>query len=286
MMTTSSAVNSDHWNNSWTMADLNPAGGAQRSGTTTITLPKGAVVTRAYLEWSANRALSTADGGSASATDPWTGALTAARIKTGDGSYGTVEASSIDSLQRDGREYYVARADVTALVKARGAGEYSVADIAVAQTRNDSDPTYYGGFTLTVIYEDPSVAATTRVALFEGPHWVSANTPVEIRFPTAGAATVAPAWTAFEGDRGNHGDQLSIDGSAFAPLREAGRGTGTTADAADSTAFGSPWVNTLGVDAKPFAPRDVKPGLHTLRVLTNGDNFLIGTLAVTISDAE
>ena len=55
-------------------------------------------------------------------------------------------------------------------------------------------------------------------------------------------------------------------------------------NAADSTAFGGKYGNTLGVDAKLFRPAKVTEGVHTVTARTGGDNFLLSTLTVTITD--
>ena len=72
----------------------------------------------------------------------------------------------------------------------------------------------------------------------------------------------------------------------FTPLRWDGTSTsdGQATNAADSTAFGGKYANTLGVDAKLFKPREVSEGVHTVTVGTSGDNFLLSTLTVTIAD--
>jgi len=123
------------------------------------------------------------------------------------------------------------------------------------------------------------------VAIFDGAEWVSVGNLADFTFATDASADVTVGWTSFEGDRGLVGDQLDIDGDAFAPLRWNGTtsSTGDSGNAADSTAFGGIHANTLGVDAKLFRTGTVPAGTHTVSVRSSGDNFLLSTLTVTIS---
>ncbi|WP_084622284.1 sigma-70 family RNA polymerase sigma factor [Demequina oxidasica] len=302
-------------NNGQKMVPLNDAQGAVSSSTTHLVLPEGAVVKKAILEWSANRSVEkwclTANKANcipASAitesqkqnrthyqADQWTtaaGDTTAslsdsARFRVPNGNYANVSADTITSQVLDSREYYVARKDVTSLVSSAGTGEYALADIALPATSYDPDYTYYGGYALTVVYESADLAPS-RVAIFDGAHWVSSSTNAEIRFSTAGAATAHVGWVAWEGDRASTGDKLTLDGTAMRPIKWDGTRaieTGDRQNAADSTATGSRYANSLGVDVKPFEDQSLSgAGQHTLSVSTSGDNFLISTVAVRITD--
>ncbi len=266
-------------NNDQKMVALNTAGGKANSGSTELSeqfLPAGAKVKYALLEWSANR--SEADTG-------WTGDTAKASFKVPNGEYQTITAKSVSVRTEDARDYYQARANVTDLVAAAGNGTYSLADIALSASALDPTPTYYGGFTLTVIYELPSLPVS-RVALFAGSQWVTSASTADFSFYADKAAHVSVGWTAWEGDRGTSGDQASLDDDNFQPNGWSGTAllTNDAKNAADSTAFGSTFANTLGVDAKNFVTKDnVKPGLHNIRVWTAGDNYLIGSLTVTLT---
>ncbi len=279
----STGLGSKLTNNDWNMRPINLDGGEHNSGTTAITLPEGATVMSAYLEWSANRYVSDMPD---RATDLWSGALDTAQVKVGDGEFVTVTAESVDdSVVEENRQYYLSRADVTDLVLDADGEILTVADIAIASTQNERNvKTYYGGFALTVVYQDPLQPVPSEVALFEGPHWVRGSTPVSIRFHADEGATITPSWTAYEGDRGNKGDIFMLDGESFEPLSQTGE-VRDSRDVADSTAYGSPWGNTLGVDAKKFSSKVIKStGTYTVRASTSGDNFMIGTIAITITE--
>jgi hypothetical protein len=265
-------------NNSWHMQPLNEAGGESNSASTTLVLPEGAKVQYALLEWSANRA--NIDGA-------FSGDTSAARLRLpGASTYTDITADTTVDTVEDGRVYYRSRLDITDLLPTDAfAGTWSLADVALPATMNDHDKTYYAGFALTVVYEDPSLT-NSRVAIFDGAQWISSDREADVQFATSVDAKVTLGWTTWEADRGLRGDSLGLDDVAVTPLQWNGSTTteGETDNAADSTAFGGKYGNTLGVDAKLFKPDEVEPGVHTVTVSTAGDNFLLSTLTVTIAD--
>ena len=266
-------------NNDQDMIALNTAGGNNNSGSTELSeqfLPAGAKVTYALLEWSANRSQLDTE---------WTGKTSQARFRVPNGDYEPITADTVSVRTEDARDYYQARANVTALVAAAGNGTYSLADMALAASDLDPTATYYGGFTLTVVYELPSLPVS-RVALFAGSQWVTSASTADFSFYADKTAQVSVGWTAWDGDRGTSGDHASLDSDNFQSYGWSGTALtkSDAANAADSTAFGSKYANTLGVDAKSFVTKDkVKSGLHKIRAWTAGDNYLIGSLTVTLT---
>ncbi len=279
MSSAGSTTNSSANNNSWTMLALNEAGGTSNSSSSMLQLPAGAHVTYASLEWAANRY----------STDAFSGPLDAARLRApGQAQYLDITADSVSqTYDPDGRVYYQARADVTDLVDEFGSGEWSVADVALAATRKDPNSTYFGGWALTIVYADPTLA-NSRVALFDGSEWVSTANKADFTFSTNSRAQVTLGWTAWEGDRALIGDRIDVDGDTYAPMRWDGTRSfvGDSGNAADSTATGGLYANALGVDVKLFRPGTVPAGVHTVTVRSSGDNFLLSTLTVTIADDE
>lgn len=277
MMVTDNGDRNEWNNNGQAMRELNEAGGVANSAATNLSenfLPKGAAVKYALLEWSSNR------GG----TDTWSKDAELAKLRVPGGEYVTITADDVDYTPIDGRTYYQARKDITKQVATAGNGEYALADIAVAAQQNDRDPTYYGGFTITVIYELETLPVS-RTALFAGSQWISAATPADFSFYANDASTVTVGWTAWEGDRGTAGDVARLDGINLTPCGWNGSGTfaASANNAADSTAFGGKWANTLGVDAKAFVPKTVGSGLHTITATSTGDNYLVGSLTVMVT---
>ena len=303
-------------NNSQKMIPLNRNGGERNSATTRLNLPAGANVLYAALEWSANanvkdalRPQAVVDDfvpGTNDYTDDykatWFDApLTSARIKApGAADWTDIDGAVVSPVYLDSskRAYYQSRANVTELGRQYGDGDWSVADIALARATEDRDQTYYGGFALTVIYEAPGLP-TARVAMFDGSRWVSQSASAEFSFYTGSTSAVDMSWVAWDSDRNNVGDSATIDGTALMPMRWDGRVgkyiskdsdpsiLGKTNDAADATAAGSAFSNSLGVDAKSFFPHaDLAAGKHTLRATSSGDNYLLSSVTVTVTSAN
>jgi hypothetical protein len=173
---------------------------------------------------------------------------------------------------------------VTDLVKAQGAGVWSLSDAAVAKGRGDRDPTYFAGWSLIVVYADGS---RSDVSVYDGGVWVGNGTPPAV-FSFAGAAgtTARVGVVAWEGDYRGVGDALTLstpvcDGpsTALTPLRLGGA-LGSSANAFDSTAIGWRYPNSLGTDAKGFAPVRLTCDVSTLTATTAGDQYLVGAITL------
>lgn len=295
-------------NNSQNMVAIRAAGGTRNSAVTNLSIPADAKVLYASLEWSANAHINDAPGAKLSSgnaalgTDAYMAtwfdsSLTSAWIKApGASAYAPITGTLVTPIFEDTsqRAYYQSRADVTELVRKYGAGDWSVADIALSRSTRDSTPTYYGGFALTVIYESAD-NPTARVAMFDGSQWVSNKASAEFSFYTGSTANVELGWVAWDSDRNNTGDSAQLDGAALTPKRwdgdegkyvslDAARAIlGNTNDAADATAAGSKFSNSLGVDAKAFVlSNDLAPGKHKLRATSSGDNYLLSSVTVTV----
>ncbi|OIQ79441.1 NPCBM-associated, NEW3 domain of alpha-galactosidase [mine drainage metagenome] len=261
-------------NNSLAMVPLNVADGTQTSSSSTLTIPEGRKVTFAGLYWSA-------DAGPAQTFD--TAALGVAHLRgPGDTTYRDITGAVVSQVTDDaGRSYYQSFADVTSQVAAGGSGTWSVADVALPTGRVDSSPTYYAGWALVVVYS----GGTGDVTVYDGGAWVASNSSVPFAFQGAKGQAVRLGVVAWEGDQATAGDTLSLNGSGMTPLRwDPSHRTlhpGSTTNAFDSTAVGSAYVNSLGVDAKGFASGSLVAGVNTVVASTSGDQYLIGVLTVT-----
>lgn len=270
-------------NNNWAMQPINDAGGERNSATTKVTIPAGAVVKYAAVEWAANYA--PVDGG-------FDGPEESARIRVPGADYVDLTADSVTiTTDVSNRTYYQSRADITELVAAAGSGDYSLADVAQSITINQvSDRNYLSGFAITIVYEHPSLPES-HVTFFDGSDWVSSTVHPDFQFHTDTGANVTLGFVAWDGDRGTVGDRVELGpitggGQTLQPVGWNGTtitGAGDSGNAASSTAIGSKYANTLGTDAKLFAPVHVSAGLHVLRFTGNGDNYLLGTFTVTIT---
>lgn len=284
-------LNNEYWNSGGrTTIALNEAGGERNSATTTLTsneLPEGATVLYATLKWSSVRGVG----------DDFDGPLHSARLKApGTENFINITADEVYTFTGNhGRLYYQSTADVTGLVQAHGVGDWSLADAALPTTRTDVGASYYGGFALTIIYELPSPAKNSRVVMFEGAQWVQPGTPFPLYFELEAPADVVVGLVAWEGRRGAHNDKMRICpnphlnpspcGSDVVPISADGS-RGEPNNIADSTAWGSKWGNTLGVDAKHSQPLSLSANPYALWTEANVDQFLIGTLTLTITDKD
>ncbi|MEN0129092.1 MAG: sigma-70 family RNA polymerase sigma factor [Brevundimonas sp.] len=244
------------------------------SSSTTLGALKGPVAF-AGLYWAANKV----------AADTWSTDPATARLRGPDGTYVSVTSKDVTTATDNvSRQYYQAFVDVTDLVKAQGAGVWSLADAAVAKGRGDRDPTYFAGWSLVVVYADGS---RSDVSVYDGGVWVGNGTPPAV-FSFAGAAGTRArvGVVAWEGDYRGLGDALTLstpvcDGpsTALTPLRLGGT-LGSSANAFDSTATGWRYPNSLGTDAKGFASVPLTCDVSTLTATTAGDQYLVGAITL------
>lgn len=125
----------------------------------------------------------------------------------GDLTYRTITADNIDITG----SRYSSFADVTNLVKQSGSGRYFGANI---QTGKGEDR--FGGWTLIVVYEDPTQILRS-MTIFDGFAAVSSSTPIITYIsgfltPPSGNFETAMGTVAYEGDVGLTGDQFFLDG--------------------------------------------------------------------------
>lgn len=108
--------------------------------------------------------------------------------------------------------FYVRSADVTSIVQASGAGTYTVGGI-VATTSALDNTTNAGGWTLMVVYENPTLPIR-NMSIFVTSEFVSSgsgSTPAVIAgflTPTSGAVSGRLQVSALEGDSNRTGDEL------------------------------------------------------------------------------
>jgi hypothetical protein len=111
-------------------------------------------------------------------------------------------------------EAYQMFADVTGLVRAGGAGTYSVANV-----QTDLGTDRYGGWALVVAFRDPT-APPRNLTIFDGfgaVQTAGGNTTVDIGIsgvtaPPSGVVNAHVGVVAWEGDAGLTGDSLQLDG--------------------------------------------------------------------------
>lgn len=276
--------NGDRDNNSFDMVELDEAPDAPWANGTrpalpvssaaTLDVPAGRQIAFAGLYWSAN----------AGPGDTFSGALDVARLRGPGTAYQTVRAAADDVhvvTDKEGRRYYQSFVDVTAQVAAEGGGRWSVADVAVRATRTDPNRSYYAGWSLVVVYADPGTDAS--VTVYDGAAWIGTGAqPPVFEFAAEPGTSARIGVVGWEGDRTAVGDRLLLDGQrALVPQRWDGStpqsGTG---NAFDSTAHGWRLPNSLGVDAKSFAPVNLGGSVSSLVATTSGDQYLVGVVTL------
>ncbi len=249
-------------NNNFAMID------AKQTGATLKMEPSGQEIVFAGLYWSANRY----------ASDEWSGPLNTVQLSA-PGTEGSVDVTGevlAQATDNASRTYYESFADVTGLITKQG--EVQVSGVATAATRNDPTPTYYGGWALVVVFKDPGTHRD--VTVYDGGAWVATDSSTTFDFASdAGQARVGVV--AWDGDRGaGGGDRLTLNGTPLVPVRSNEK-PGSADDAFTSTAMGSSWANSLGVDAKRFMPAELGEGVQQLTASTAGDQYLIGAVTIT-----
>jgi RNA polymerase sigma factor (sigma-70 family) len=264
----------------WCAAMSELGGGAQNNSydmiigasTSQLTIPANSDVAFAGLYWSANKY----------ATDAWTGSQTQLALRGPGGVAQTIEGELIANVEDNAnRDYYQSFADVTDLVRAGGSGSWSADGAAVALTRNDPNPSYYAGWSLVVVYTTP-YEPEQNVTVYDGGAWVAANKSATFAFEAGADRDGRIGVVAWDGDRGNTGDTLGLNGTSLQPRRWDGS-LGSANDAFTSTATGSLYANSLGVDAKAFGSGRLLDGINRLTASTGGDQYLIGAVTVQSS---
>ncbi|MGH8174198.1 MAG: beta strand repeat-containing protein, partial [Rhodanobacteraceae bacterium] len=237
--------------NNYNMRLVNTAGGTTSSSSADLALPAGATVLWAGLYWGADTSAGT--NGTAAATPANRGQV---RFSTPGGAYQAVTATQVDAATAAGQgTRFSAFLDVTTRVQAGGSGTYRVADI---QAGTGSDR--YAGWSLVVVVRD--VAQPLRnLTVFDGYQVVnSAATTVNVtvsgfRTPLSGAFTVRAGAVAYEGDLGQTGDQLRVNGvnlgNAANPSANVFNST-ISRLGANITAKNPNFVNQMGFDADVF----------------------------------
>ena len=177
------------------------------SSSSTFTPPAGSEVLFAGLYWGGR--VTAGAGGGAPAPDAAARGNALLRTPT-SGTYVPLAGSVTDSTAIDGA--YVALADVTALVRAGGAGRYFVGNVQ-AGTGLDR----FAGWSLVVVYRDPA-QPLRNLAVFDGLAVILQGAPPltipvsGFRTPLSGPVRTSVGVVAYEGDRGSAGDRLALNG--------------------------------------------------------------------------
>ncbi|MER5210533.1 DUF3344 domain-containing protein [Streptomyces sp. NPDC002838] len=250
-----------------------------------VRLPGGSRVTYARLYWGGNLRVGEQkppqDNGRVLIAEP-------------GGEYKEVLADAVVGHRvADGADAFQASADVTRLVREGGPGLYTVAQVNVAMGRSAAGA--WGGWTLVVAYENPA-EPLRHLALWDGFASLRSGAQ-EIRVQglnfAAGAGGRA-GLVAYNGDRGTHGDSLTLTtGSGSAALSNNANPQDDVLNSTISEPGSDPqrvpaYANTLGYDSDVF---DLGRGLQqagdqaTFRLQSQQDAAWAGVLFVAV-DAQ
>lgn len=258
---------------------------AQARTTSVLTLPAGAVVTHAWLYWAASKV---------SGTGP------SVQLDLPGGGSQTITALPGDIVVSGGTRYRAA-ADVTALVRARGAGAYRFSGVDADALLNINDGNRFAAWWMVVLYELSSEPVRS-LALYDGFEAVTtgapANTTLSGFLVPASVGTAKLGLAALEGDDTISGDRLLVNGTAVSnalnPADNFFNSTRSHLGAAVSTAGDLPRLagtansmSGLDLDIVDIAPM-LSAGDTTAQVEmeTSGDAFLAATLVSAVETAQ
>jgi hypothetical protein len=269
-------------------ADNTAAGGAASDGrsSATLELPADANVLRAQLYWAGLVAGLVGDG-SALIDRPNN---ISQNIPDGE-----VQVQSFPSGLGSASAYQ-ATAEVTALVRSLRAGAYRVTGIDARLQGLAADELSFGGWVLVVVYERPG-AARRRISLHDG---LTTVAPGSSAAATVRGLTLAPGAPAgslgvwgFEGDIGQSGDRITVDGT---PVPTSMQNPDTNFFNSSRTRFGLPVAGAVpaltgaadtlaGVDLDVVDISNViQPGVTELTIgaATTDDAFWLGGLVLSV----
>jgi uncharacterized repeat protein (TIGR01451 family) len=193
-------------NNAYLMQyiDVDADSATFNSSRATVGLPGGSTVLFAGLYWGARTAAGSGGSNARSIAD-----RNKVKLRTpGASGYTALTADTVD----DGTGgIYQGFKDVTPLVKAAGAGQYTVADVQ-ASTGADT----LAGWSLVVAYRDTTQPAR-NLSVFDGMKSISSGASGTIGVsgfttPPAGAVRTRVGFVTYEGDGGLVGDSASLNG--------------------------------------------------------------------------
>ncbi|MEU4239208.1 Ig-like domain-containing protein [Actinoplanes sp. NPDC026619] len=264
---TGAALNNNSYTMIYTDADGDPIGTFNDSNAT-ITMPPGSSVLFAGLYWGATSALPS---------------RSQVLFRTPAGSaWNSITASSLYVNST----FYQGFADVTGLVAGAGNGVYGVANIQAALGIGQ-----YAGWSLAIAYRNPAEDLRS-LRIYDGFGSIASGTldiPITgFETPHSGTVHAKIGAVAYEGDLGNVGDSLQVDGQ---PLHDAANPANnffnSTVSESGSLVTGRDpdYPNTLGfdIDQVDASGMFTNGQLSTkLTLTTSGDTYYPGVITFSI----
>lgn len=246
-------------NNSYFMGyvDVDNDSSTRNSSSAYVSMANNASVEKAYLIWG-GASLAGSGNGAASANNSEVEAGPKIKFKTPAMNAYTLISPTEKSRLTIGRKDFTAYADVTALVKDGGSGNYWAGDLPLA-TGGDS----YGGWSLVIVYKDET-KPVNDMRVFYGYQIISQSNPTNITItglvtPPAGQVHAKVGIVSWEGDQGYTGDIMTIGKTASVnnpTLSDAGSPARNffyskiTDNGNEITNRNPYYINNLGMDAK------------------------------------
>ena len=185
-------------------------------------------------------------------------------------------------------QMYAGYADVTAYVKAKGVGNYTVGNIALREG-DGGDTGYYGSWGLVVVYKNPFMVDKS-ITVFDGYGYMASNGGTQtlnvsgFSTPPSGAINATIGVMGGEGDLSIAGDPFSIQQKNTATYRylDHNGNTSTTASGAYNNFFDSSITIAGNPPRNPSHLNNYGSDIHMLN-LVNTSNSIIGNSQTSTS---
>ncbi|OXM70967.1 hypothetical protein CF165_03485 [Amycolatopsis vastitatis] len=265
-------------------ADIDADAGTFDSAGASVSVPPGAKIVFARLNWAGNT--TTCDSGKTVpvALPPGTPATQQVRLSVGS-------AKPVDLAPEGYAEdagYYSAHADVTGQFASASTG--TALDLTLGNVWTPKGFGCVGGWSVALVYAYPERNADyapdkRKVVVYDGHVRQTAGAPATETAITGFRAAAADAHlgvTAYDGDWGASGDQFLVDGSPAAEPSTGGTSNFFVANADNAAAPGV--KNNFSVDAKAFNIDSIAAGATSTRLgfVTSGDAYLAQNLAFSV----
>jgi uncharacterized repeat protein (TIGR01451 family) len=271
-------------------ADIDADAGTFDSASASVSIPPGAKITFARLNWAGNTAATTCGSraGAPAVLPPGTPAKQNVRLSVGSAK--SVDIAPSAFIEDDG--YYSAHADVTSQFTSAGTG--TALDLTVGNVWAPKGFDCVGGWSVALVYAYPERNADyapnkRKVVVYDGHVRQTGGAPAAETTITGFRAAAADAHvgvTAYDGDWGGSGDQFLVDGTPAAEPATGGTSNFFVSNAEDAAAPGT--KNNFSVDAKAFNIDSVPAGATSakLGLVTSGDAYLAQNLAFSVPVPE
>ncbi|WIY04620.1 hypothetical protein QRX60_12505 [Amycolatopsis mongoliensis] len=271
----------------WADVDADP--GTFDSASASVSIPPGARIVFARLNWAGNTTGTTCGlrEGVPAVPPPGNPATQVVRLSVGSAKSVDVKPSS---FAEDG-PYYSAHADVTG--QFAGAPTGSALDVTVGNVWAPRGFDCVGGWSIALVYAYPSrnpdfAPNKRKVVVYDGHVRQASDVPAETTITgfRAAAADAHIGVTAYDGDWGGSGDQFLVDGTPAAEPATGGTSNFFVSNADNAAAPGV--KNNFSVDAKAFNVDTIPAGATSARLgfVTSGDTYLAQNMAFSVPVPE